>query len=95
MISEIDCFFDAGFESDATLVVSGSSKSIKVIFDNEHYGEKVYDQEINSSMPVATCKTSDLTGLKQGDTLTVNAVTYKILDIQPDGTGLTKLILKT
>lgn len=41
----------------------------------------------------AGCASSDVEGAKNGDTFEVNDVSYRILKIQPDETGWTKLFL--
>jgi hypothetical protein len=41
----------------------------------------------------AGCRTSDIPGAKNGDTLTVDGVVYRVLKIQPDETGWTILFL--
>jgi len=41
----------------------------------------------------AGCRSSDIAGGKNGDTLEVNGVAYRVLKIQPDETGWTTLFL--
>ena len=41
----------------------------------------------------AGCRSSDIAGVKNGDTLEVDGVAYRVLKIQPDETGWTTLLL--
>jgi len=41
-----------------------------------------------------TCKTSDVTGIAEGSLITINGSSYAVTDLQPDGTGVTMLILE-
>ena len=44
--------------------------------------------------PVFECQEKNVKNAKQGDALSFNDITYKIVGIQPDGQGLTTLILE-
>ena len=41
----------------------------------------------------AGCKSSDVEGAKNGDTLSIDSVEYRVLKVQPDETGWTVLFL--
>jgi len=72
----------------------GDTKTIKVTFDNEYVAVKAAgDAYIESCGPAAYCKDSDITGAKHNDTLVINSITYYVIEIHPDGTGMTTLIL--
>lgn len=43
----------------------------------------------------ATCRSADVGGAKVGDTLFIGETQYRIIDMQPDGAGLTTMILTT
>ena len=43
---------------------------------------------------VFECATSDVSGAKQDDALTAESNDYLVAEVQPDGTGVTVLILK-
>jgi hypothetical protein len=47
-----------------------------------------------SSQPKLTCASADIPGMATGDTITVQEKTYRVVVIQPDGTGVTDLILE-
>lgn len=47
------------------------------------------------SHPHFSCRTTDVPGVARGDTLTIGTVIYTIRNIEPDGTGLTVLMLES
>ena len=74
--------------------VVGDPSTITGIFDAEYFEIDGDSVGVAGSQPMFLCKTADVAAAKFGDALTVNAVNYKIVNIQPDGTGLTMLILE-
>lgn len=71
-----------------TATVDGSS--VEGILGNEF----VLVDFIESKKPTFDCATADVVGVAHGGTVTVGSDTYKVRGIQPDGTGMTKLILE-
>ncbi|MBY0261215.1 MAG: head-tail joining protein [Phycisphaerales bacterium] len=47
-----------------------------------------------SNSPVLVCASSDLSLATRGSVVIINAISYFVRDIQPDGTGMTVLILE-
>lgn len=43
--------------------------------------------------PTFTCASDDVLGVSRGDAVFVDGITYTVVGIEPDGTGLTTLIL--
>jgi len=72
---------------------TGNERRFDAIFDDWHkaFGD---DLQLSGSDPVLFVRDSDMTGLVQGVSLTVNGIVYKIRDVQPDGPGTVKLELK-
>lgn len=87
--SELAQFFDdsKGFAQSATF----SSSTISVIFDNA-FAE---DLNVKGSLPVATCRSADVTTLSEGDTITISSTAYTVQEKKADGTGVTVLVLST
>lgn len=86
---------DFGTTATYTLVAGGVS-SIVGIFDNEFFEA---DPQANvtyaSAQPRFLVQTADLpSGADYGDSITINSVNYKVRIIQPDGTGMTTLVLE-
>jgi len=49
--------------------------------------------EVESTEPTLLARTADVSSLAHGDTLTISAVNYTVRGIQPDGTGMTQIML--
>jgi hypothetical protein len=47
-----------------------------------------------ASAPVFTCAEADVAAVKHGDTLAVASRTYKVVGVEPDGTGVVVLRLQ-
>lgn len=82
-------FQDRDFAVAATY--SGSGSTIYGILDSE------YDEpmgRVQASKPIFGCKTADVASAVHGQTLTIAAQVYKIVGVEPDGTGITILRLE-
>ena len=77
------------FADTATFTHGGAPSSVKGIFDNEF----ITAQGVETLTPVFRCATTDVSTAVHGDTLVISGTTYYIIGIQPDGTGITLLIL--
>jgi hypothetical protein len=88
-------FFDTETHGvTASISIDGTSSSISVILNNEYFAIAGESVDIDGTQPVVTCRSSDVTGVDTDDTITISSVTYNITNIQPDGTGVTVLILQ-
>jgi len=96
-ITIVDDFFSqSDFAQSATYTPSGGSPStITVIYDNEYISSIMDGVEVENTNPIVMCRTSDVVNAKHGDTITVNSIAYKIINIKPDGTGITTIELST
>jgi hypothetical protein len=63
------------------------------IFDAA-YAEPFGNDVVESAAPAWHCATSAMPGVKQGDTLVAAGLTYKVRNVQPDGTGHSLLRLE-
>ena len=76
-----------------TVRKSNGNKFTAVLVD-EYEAQTVYGLDVDSSAPVLTCKTVDVTTLcTRGDSISVDGVSYKIKSTQDDATGVTVLVL--
>jgi hypothetical protein len=91
---DFDIYFVDFGESATYTAGGGSSADITVIFDNQAFAINMASGEISDSRPRATCKTSDVSNAKNGDTITIRTVSYTVTDVNPDGTGITELVLR-
>jgi len=94
---DLTAFFSTDdFAVTATWTPDGdTSSTITGIFDNE-YIEGIGGGEVDfeASQPMFLVKTADVPNVAQGDQLYFNNTYYRIVNVQPDGTGLTVLILE-
>ncbi len=77
----------ADFGLDATL----GGATVRGIFDN---GYQDVLGIVSGTQPVFTLATTDVGSAAVGDTITISSVAYTIAEIQPDGTGMTRLMLR-
>ena len=90
---DIAVFF-SDFAVDALLLSAGAgSKTIKVLFDKNGFSINPYTGETENSGPAAQAKTSDVEGAVHKDILEISSITYEILEIIDDDTGITTLRL--
>ncbi len=76
------------FGSVATLSVGGSAT---VIFDatpDDAFGL------VSAPQRAAIGKTSDLSAVTVGSTLTIGGTAYTVAGLEPDGAGMTRVVLK-
>jgi len=79
-----------GFAVSATIGAS----SVSGIFDNAYFGADL-GVDVAGSQPRFMCKVADLPSITVGTTTAeIESVTYTIVDDQPDGHGMTVLILR-
>lgn len=86
-------------EFSSTAVVFGTGAQVPVIFDNGH--QDAMGNTFESSQPTALGTTQDLQSLDHGSVLmlpkavgSLEQVAYAVVGAQPDGTGMTLLILE-
>lgn len=92
---DLENFFDTETHgSTATVTINGTDSSINVIINKEYFAIAGESVDVDGTQPVVTCRSSDVTGIDTDDTITIDSVTYNIVNIQPDGTGVTVLILQ-
>jgi hypothetical protein len=84
--------------SDATFtdVSAGSSSTISALLRNEYSLEDVGGEVgVETTTPIAIVRTSDVPNVVQSDTIAISGTTYTIVEVQPDGEGMTNLRLRT
>jgi hypothetical protein len=74
-------------------VTKADASTFVAIFDNDFLAVDVDESEVESSEPTLLARTADVSGLAHGDSLTISAVSYTVRGIQPDGTGMTQIML--
>ena len=83
------------FGGDVTYTLAGgASKVIEGVFDNAYLAAQgLGDAGVGTSSPAITVLSSDVVGVSRGDTVVVGGTTYYVVEPQPNGSGLTVLIL--
>lgn len=79
----------------ATITINGSSSTLNVILNKEYFAiDPGFGTEVEGTQPVATGRSSDMTNVAVGDTILISSITYNITNVQPDGVGITSLVLE-
>jgi len=76
-----------------TTVTKTDASTFTAIFDNDFLAVDLDESEVESTEPTLLARTADVSGLAHGDSLTISAVSYTVRGIQPDGTGMTQIML--
>lgn len=63
------------------------------IFTEEYLEQDVGTAGISSTEPVFYAHTSALSGLSDGDTITISSTDYTVAHFEADGEGLTRVVL--
>jgi hypothetical protein len=79
-------FISSELAEDATI----GTATVAGIFDNQF----VEVNGIEGVRPVFTCEAAKVTNLGHDKSIKIKNVTYKVAGVQPDGTGLSSLILE-
>ncbi|HEY0545315.1 MAG TPA: head-tail joining protein [Pyrinomonadaceae bacterium] len=91
---DLTLFFDPdGFAIEAVFNLSPTPRTASVIFNTPSQAVDIYDAQVEADAPNLLAKTSDLSGVKRGTTVTVNSVAYKVERIADDGTGVSTVYL--
>lgn len=72
------------------VVTKGDASTFNAIFDEPFYDA----MQVEASVPSLLAATADVAGIEQGNPLVVNEVTYYVRGIEPEGTGMTRLVLE-
>ena len=74
----------------------GSASTVNGIFDNEFFEvDPLSGVGVVSAQPRFICAMADLpSGAVSGDAITVDSTAYTVRVIQPEGTGVTTLVLE-
>lgn len=73
----------------------GSPISLQGIFTKDHYAAlEGGEVQVDSAQPAVSFASSDAPNARHGDTVLVGAQLYTVISVQPDGMGMTALILR-
>lgn len=85
-------FLDRGDFAEDAVYNGGDTKP--VIFDERYAGVDVDFPASESSQPRALGTTEDFPNVVHGHTLQIRGVIYKVVGVEPDGTGWVLMILQ-
>jgi hypothetical protein len=95
-----------GISASYTPYQSETSTTINIILDEEFLEADGESVNVETTIPIAYCRTIDVSSARHGDTLVVDATqdldgntikaatTYKVIETMPDKTGITMLRLE-
>lgn len=86
-------FFDT--DDFAVTATYNGSVTVNGIFDHEYVEVFGGDAGHESALPVFTCRTADAPNAAHDDPLVVDGNNYTVRQVQDDGTGITRLILRS
>jgi len=84
---------DGTWTADGGSYYKAAPNSIVGIFDNGYVSAGV-DVEVESSSPTFRCESSKVSEVAHGDRLSIDDVDYVVRGSEPDGVGMTFLILE-
>ena len=84
----------SAFFTDFAIDAEWNGKPIKIIFHNAYEAVTLFGSDIESKNPFVEVQDLDIEGIASGDVISIDSVEYKVKDPpQPDGTGITVLML--
>lgn len=93
MFDDLDVFFSELDSTVAVFTVSGSKRKVRGYFDNGFFDANVGQVVLNTTQPRFTCKASDVEDVERSSAVTVLGKSYTVLEVQPEGTGTSTVIL--
>lgn len=72
----------------------GSATSIKAIVNDEYFGIDGDSVDLEGKQIFLTCRTADAPNAAHNDTFVFESTTFKAVNVRPDGTGFTEIVLQ-
>jgi hypothetical protein len=94
---DLAVFFDADdFGTAATYTPSGGSAStVNGIFRNVFFeAEAGGNVGVAMQDPIFICRTADVSSAAEGDAISISGTAYTVRVVEPDGSGVTRLMLE-
>lgn len=89
---DLSVFFDTGTGFAVSATLAGTA--VRGIFDNAYELGAVGMAGMATTAPVFTLATSDVPAGAAGASLVVNGISFTVAEHQPDGTGVSLLLLE-
>lgn len=84
-------FFNTSEFADVAIINGGA---VNGQFDNDYYGSEFESIEVQGKQSSFTCATSDVPNIKKNTAVRVCGSDYLVTKPEPDGTGVTVLVLQ-
>jgi hypothetical protein len=86
---DLTLFFDQDDFAVAAIIKNGATviRTISVIFNTPSQELEIFDASVESNLPFVQCASSDMAGITNSHTMTISLIVYRIVKIEPDGTG--------
>lgn len=88
--TDLSQFFDTDDFALSVTFTDPALGTVRAMADN---AVEEIDIGVLAENPILDCRTSDIVGVVEGSTLTIEGVTFTVLDRKDDGTGITTLEL--
>ena len=72
----------------------GTASDIKAIVNDEYFGIDGDSVDIEGKQVFLTCRTADVPNAAHNDTFVFESKTFKSVNVRPDGTGFTEIVLQ-
>ncbi|HSW65202.1 MAG TPA: hypothetical protein VLH56_18120, partial [Dissulfurispiraceae bacterium] len=79
--------------ADFAVAASYNGAAIAVIFSEGYKAINAVTGGVESTEPQAICKSADAEAMSHGEQIVINDMAYYITGIEPDGTGITVIVL--
>jgi len=85
----------AALLADFGVTVTLGGSNITAIFEHDHTPVDAGGEvQFSIQQAMIMCRTSDVSSAVEGTTAVINSTNYVVTDIQPDGQGMTMLVLE-
>ena len=81
------------FAVQVTLHPNSNPRPASAIWDNGHWEIANGVSVISTTQPSLMMRSIDLVDVEQGDEVLVDGQIYEVADLQPDGTGMTQVMV--
>jgi hypothetical protein len=93
MIHDPQDIFVADFGQTVVLQTDSGDHEITAIYDDAFFDSSAGEIIMDTTQKRITAKDSDLGTLKREDKIVIACQTFEVLQIQPDGTGFSTILL--
>lgn len=93
MKENLDIFFRGPGNLLAEFTVGGKVLRVRGYFEDAFFDSSVGQVVLNSRQPRFMCKESDVAAVVRDTKAVIKGVTYAVLEVQPDGTGVSTVLL--